>query len=88
MQGLALSKMDEWIENKTSSFIMFRFKSELRTVHRRRIAFQADLLTAEFAFNMWMLYLDASHSCYILEASGSCVSAIFLHLLLLVCFQL
>jgi hypothetical protein len=41
LQGLALSKLDEWIENTVSSFIMYRFNAELRTVHRRRIAFQA-----------------------------------------------
>jgi hypothetical protein len=41
-QSLALSKLNEWIENTTSSFIMYRFNAELRTVHRRRIAFQAD----------------------------------------------
>lgn len=40
LQGLALSKLDEWIENTLSSFIKFRFNAELRTVHRRRIAFQ------------------------------------------------
>jgi hypothetical protein len=44
LQSLALSKLDEWIENATSSFIKFRFNAELRTVHRRRIAFQADFL--------------------------------------------
>jgi hypothetical protein len=41
LQALALSKVDEWIENTTSSFIMYRFNAELRTVHRRRIAYQA-----------------------------------------------
>ena len=42
LQGLAISKLREWIENTASSFIMYRFNAELRTVHRRRIAFQAE----------------------------------------------
>ena len=40
MQVMALSKMEEWLENKTSSFLKFRLNAALRTVHRRFIAFQ------------------------------------------------
>ena len=37
---MALSKLKEWLYNKRSSFLMYRFDSALRTVHRRHIAFQ------------------------------------------------
>jgi hypothetical protein len=37
---MALSKLEEWLHNKKSSFLRFRLNAELRTVHRRHIAFQ------------------------------------------------
>jgi hypothetical protein len=39
VKEMALAKFCEWIENKASSLIHFRFNAELRTVHRRYIAF-------------------------------------------------
>ena len=39
-QVMALSKLEEWLQNKGSSFIKFRMPAALRTVHRRHIAFQ------------------------------------------------
>jgi hypothetical protein len=52
VQGLALSKLEEWIENTASSFIMYRFNAELRTVHRRRIAFQAECLNVYYSLHL------------------------------------
>ena len=37
--GMAVSKLEEWLENREGSFIQYRFTAALRTVHRRRIAF-------------------------------------------------
>jgi hypothetical protein len=39
VKDMALAKMNEWLENHASSLIRFRFNAELRTVHRRYIAF-------------------------------------------------
>jgi hypothetical protein len=36
---MATSKVEEWLQNTTSSFIKYRIGAELRTVHRRHIAF-------------------------------------------------
>ncbi len=44
---MAISKLQEWLENTTSSFITYRIGAELRTVHRRRIAFLAQQISCE-----------------------------------------
>jgi len=41
---MALSKLQEWLQNTSNSFIKFRFNAALRTVHRRHIAFQERIL--------------------------------------------
>ena len=38
-QTMALSKFEEWLENRDNSFLKFRINAALRTVHRRFIAF-------------------------------------------------
>ena len=37
---MAMSKLEEWLNNRKSSFLAFRFDAALRTVHRRHIAFE------------------------------------------------
>ena len=44
---MALSKVEEWLENNSSSYISYRFNAELRTVHRRRLTFLAQQLSSE-----------------------------------------
>ncbi len=44
---MAMSKLHEWFENTSSSFIQYRISAELRTVHRRRITFLAQQLASE-----------------------------------------
>jgi ankyrin repeat protein len=39
VKDMAIAKLTEWLENKVSSYIRYRFNAELRTVHRRCIAF-------------------------------------------------
>ena len=39
VKDMAVAKLTEWLENKVSSYIRYRFNAELRTVHRRCIAF-------------------------------------------------
>jgi hypothetical protein len=41
---MALSKIQEWLQNTRNSFIKFRLNAALRTVHRRHIAFQERIL--------------------------------------------
>jgi hypothetical protein len=43
---MAMSKLQEWLDNTSSSFIAYRMNAELRTVHRRRITFLAHQLAA------------------------------------------
>ena len=43
LQAMAISKFEEWLQNKQNSFIEFRFKAALRTVRRRHILFQVFL---------------------------------------------
>ena len=38
---MAMSKLQEWLQNKRSSFLKYRLPAHLRTVFRRHIAFQA-----------------------------------------------
>ncbi len=38
-KDMAIAKLTEWLENKASSYIHYRFSAELRTVHRRCIAY-------------------------------------------------
>lgn len=40
VQIMALSKFEEWLQNKNNSFLKYRINAALRTVHRRHIAFQ------------------------------------------------
>ena len=47
VKDMAIAKLSEWLENQASSPIRFRFNAELRTVHRRYVAFlQRQLLKA------------------------------------------
>jgi hypothetical protein len=39
VRAMAMSKLEEWLENETGSFMRFRFNATLKTVHRRRILF-------------------------------------------------
>jgi hypothetical protein len=39
VKDMAIAKLTEWLENKASSYIRYRFSAELRTVHRRCIAY-------------------------------------------------
>ena len=45
---MALSKLEEWLQNTTGSFLQFRLNAALRTVHRRHIAFQVFICGATF----------------------------------------
>jgi hypothetical protein len=36
---MAMSKLEEWLENESGSFMNYRFNATLKTVHRRRILF-------------------------------------------------
>jgi hypothetical protein len=37
---MAMSKLQEWLQNKKYSFLKYRFESQLRTAYRRHLAFQ------------------------------------------------
>ena len=39
VKDMAISKLTEWLENKACSYIRYRFNAELRTVHRRCMAY-------------------------------------------------
>jgi hypothetical protein len=39
VKAMALSKLEEWLENEGGSFVRFRLNAQLRTVHRRWMAF-------------------------------------------------
>ena len=39
VRDMAAAKLSEWLENRATSFIRYRLNAELRTVHRRYIAF-------------------------------------------------
>ena len=56
---MALSKLKEWLYNKRSSFLMYRFDSALRTVHRRHIAFQVkNARVSALSFSGFFIYLQ------------------------------
>jgi hypothetical protein len=39
VRAMAMSKLEEWLENESGSFMLYRFDAALKTVHRRRILF-------------------------------------------------
>jgi hypothetical protein len=39
VRAMAMSKLEEWLENESGSFMSYRFNATLKTVHRRRILF-------------------------------------------------
>ena len=44
---MAMSKVEEWLENTSSSYIKYRLDAELRTVHRRRLTFLTQQFSSE-----------------------------------------
>jgi ankyrin repeat protein len=57
---MAMSKLQEWLDNTSSSFIAYRMTAELRTVHRRRINFLAQQLATTSPDSKIKFALDLS----------------------------